>query len=55
MAEPTVVYRLAPHVLAELEKKLPPPLIDGKTTDLVAGQLLGIQLVLKMLREGYAA
>lgn len=36
-----------------LEKALPPPLLDNNTTDLQAGFRLGVQAVLKMIREGF--
>lgn len=48
-----IVARLTPSMLADLEKRLPPPVVDERTTDLQAGYRLGIQHVIKLLREGY--
>lgn len=53
MNEVRQVVRLTPDAYRALEKALPAPVVDDKTTDLVAGQRLGIQLVLKMLRDGF--
>jgi len=36
-----------------LERSLPPPVVVGTTTELQAGFALGVQHVLKALREGY--
>lgn len=48
-----VLNRLTPEVYRELEKKLSTPLVTVQTTELLAGYLLGIQTVLKELRNGY--
>lgn len=48
-----VLNRLTPEVYRELEKKLSTPLVTIQTTELLAGYLLGIQTVLKELRNGY--
>jgi hypothetical protein len=45
--------RLTKEVYEDLERKLPAPSVQRDTTDLQAGFQLGIQHVLKMLREGY--
>jgi len=37
----------------KLEAQLPAPIPSGQTTDIQAGFLLGVQHVLKMLREGF--
>ena len=48
-----VVHRLSEETLKDLERRLPPALVDDSTSILVAGQKLGVQLVLKHLREGF--
>lgn len=48
------VVRLAPDVYRALEKQLSPPIVTSQTTELLAGYQLGVQQVLKLLREGYA-
>ncbi|MDO3559438.1 hypothetical protein ACPPTR_08885 [Ralstonia pseudosolanacearum] len=48
-----VVTRLTPEVYAALEEKVPPPNVTTTTTELLAGYQLGVQVVLKLLREGY--
>ena len=45
--------RLTKEVYEDLEKKLPAPSVQRDTTDLQAGFQLGVQHVLKLLREGY--
>lgn len=45
--------RLTKEVYEDLERKLPAPTVQRDTTDLQAGFQLGVQHVLKMLREGY--
>lgn len=47
------VTRLNAEVYAALEKQLPQPHIDSSTSPQQAGFLLGVQAVLKKLREGY--
>lgn len=58
MTTPTTTVRTMARLSHEqytaLEKMLPPPMMmNEKTTDLMAGQLLGVQLVLRLLREGF--
>lgn len=48
-----VLVRLDPDAYKALESKLTPPVVTSSTTDLQAGAQLGIQTVLKLLREGY--
>ncbi|QYD70143.1 hypothetical protein KZJ38_07500 [Paraburkholderia edwinii] len=48
-----VVVRLDPFTYRELEQKLTPPVVTTQTTELLAGYQLGVQSVLKLLREGY--
>lgn len=45
--------RMAPHIYNQLERKLPAPVVSQQTTDLQAGFQLGVQYVLKQLRDGY--
>ena len=49
----TEAVRLAPNVYNALEKSLPIPAVTTTTTELQAGFALGIQFVLKQLREGF--
>jgi hypothetical protein len=49
------VTRLTPEVYAALEKQLPKMVVTAETTDMQAGMQLGVQLVLKHLREGFVA
>jgi hypothetical protein len=51
--ETKTMARLTKEVYEDLEKKLPAPAVQRDTTDLQAGFQLGIQHVLKLLREGY--
>lgn len=48
-----VVTRLEPDVYAALEANVPPPNVTTTTTELQAGYQLGIQTVLKLLRDGF--
>lgn len=48
------ITRLEPDVYNELEKKVSNILVSSTTTELEAGYKLGIQHVLKVLRDGYA-
>ena len=48
-----VIVRLQPDVYRLLEESLPAPAVTTTTTDLQAGYALGIQAVLKKLREGF--
>lgn len=52
---PTIVpiYRFNEEQLRHLENTLPKIGLNGATTPLQAGYLLGIQQVLKVLRDGY--
>lgn len=47
------VHRLSPDQYKILEGKLLPPHVTPEDTLLTAGVRLGIQQVLKLLREGY--
>jgi hypothetical protein len=47
------VVRLTPEVYAKLEKQCINPVVTTQTTDLLAGFQLGVQHVLRLLREGY--
>lgn len=53
MTQPAFFARMSPEVYAALEAKLPAPVVTQATSDLQAGYQLGIQHVLKLLREGY--
>ena len=47
-------YRLQKETYQQLENKLlSDVLVNDKTTDLQAGYMLGIQKVLKVLRDGF--
>jgi len=48
-----LVVRLTPDQYRVLERSLPPPAVTNNTTDLMAGYQLGVQAVLKSLREGF--
>jgi hypothetical protein len=50
---PKAIVRLNTEVYKSLEKQLPPCVVTERTTEHYAGYLLGIQHVLKLLREGY--
>lgn len=54
MAEETkekVIYRFTPEVLSKLENKLPQLCVPK--SELEAGVALGVQMVLKKLRDGF--
>jgi len=53
MNEQTTV-RLDTTQYRQLERQLPPPSVTNSTSDLMAGYQLGVQAVLKLLREGYS-
>jgi hypothetical protein len=55
MSEQKIEYvvRLRPDVYASLEKQLPRPVVTDNTSPLQAGYQLGVQAVLKLLREGF--
>ncbi|CDK30099.1 hypothetical protein AMP1_28 [Burkholderia phage AMP1] len=48
-----VVIRLDPEQYRTLERQVPPPVVTTQTTELLAGYQLGVQSVLKLLREGF--
>jgi len=48
-----ILIRLDPAQYRRLEQQLPPPAVTNTTSDLMAGYQLGVQAVLKILREGY--
>lgn len=48
-----ITHRLSETAYAALEKTVPSPVVDDKTTELQAGFRLGIQFILQKLREGY--
>ena len=47
------IVRLSPDVYKQLEDGLPSPVVSQTTTEIQAGFNLGIQFVLKKLRDGY--
>lgn len=49
----TEVVILNKDIYKKLEEQLPAPSPSGTTTDIQAGFLLGVQHVLKKLREGF--
>lgn len=49
------VVRLSPDQYQKLERSLVQPTVTTQTTELLAGYQLGVQEVLKKLREGYVA
>ena len=54
MTSPTIEYaRLPQHVYAALEARMAGPVVSQVTTDLQAGYMLGVQAVLKELRNGF--
>lgn len=51
---PTTTFtRMSLDVYAQLERQLRPPLTTSQTSVLEAGEIIGIQRVLKLLREGF--
>lgn len=50
----TDIYRLTPDVYAKLEKQCGSPAVTSTTSELEAGYKLGVQQVLKLLREGFS-
>lgn len=46
--------RLRPDVMEALERELPAPYAGPQTSEIMAGYLLGVQAVIKKLRDGYA-
>lgn len=55
MEEVKEVVRLDPRQYATLESKLPGPVVGRDTTELQVAYNLGVQAVLKLLREGYVS
>lgn len=53
MPEVITVNRLSKAVYDDLVKKLPQMAVTNDTSPMHAGMQIGIQLVLKHLREGY--
>ena len=53
MDKPTELVRLHYREYEKLEQMMPKPIISDKDTELKAGYLLGIQHVLKVLRDGW--
>lgn len=47
------IVRLDPLQYQALERQVPAPVVTTQTTELLAGYQLGVQTVLKLLREGY--
>lgn len=47
--------RLREDQYQSLEKRMVPPMVSTTTTDLQAGYALGVQAVLKELRDGFVA
>jgi len=47
------VHRLSSEAYKQLEAKVQPPFVGDKTTDLQAGFQLGLQHILKLVREGF--
>lgn len=52
-AQQKVVTRLSPAQYKDLEKRCLPPDVNTQDTMLTAGVRLGVQQVLKLLREGF--
>ena len=55
MEDAKEVVRLDPVQYATLESKLPGPVVGRDTTELQVAYNLGVQAVLKLLREGYVS
>lgn len=55
MEEIQEVVRLDPVQYSELERQLPRPVVGKDTTELQVAYSLGVQAVLKLLREGYVS
>jgi hypothetical protein len=51
--EITEVVRLTPQIYRVLEERVSVTAVTSGTTELQAAWMLGVQHVLKMLREGY--
>lgn len=50
-----VLTRLAPHAMKMLETKCPAPVVTSNCTPQQVGFALGVQYVLRQLREGFLA
>ncbi|KAF1043435.1 MAG: hypothetical protein GAK35_02219 [Herbaspirillum frisingense] len=50
-----VVVRLDEDVYRQLERTLVPPVVTNDTTGILAGYQLGVQDVLRKLRDGFTA
>ena len=48
-----VVTRLSPHVMAELERKFPMPIVVNTSTPMEVAQALAYQRIFKELRDGF--
>lgn len=55
MEEVKEVVRLDPVQYSKLEQQLPGPVVGKETTELQVAYSLGVQAVLKLLREGYVS
>lgn len=54
MTHPEIQFRLSSDAYKQLEQKLlSDVIVTDKTTELQAGYMLGIQKVLKVLRDGF--
>lgn len=51
--KPQEVVRLSQEMMAKLEQQLRPPITTSNTTPIEAGEIIGIQRVLKLLRDGW--
>ena len=51
--KPNEIYRFSPESLTLLERQLPKPGVTAETTPLQAGMMLGVQMVLDKLRNGF--
>ena len=51
--QPRTYARLTAEVYQDLERKVGQVVVTRETTDLQAGYQLGVQAVLKLLRDGY--
>ncbi len=49
--EKQIIVTLTPAIYQHIENKFPPPLATQVTTDIQAGYLLGVQAVLRELRN----
>lgn len=49
----SIIHRLSPEAYRQLEQQVQAPFVTDKTTDTQAGFQLGIQYILKLLRDGF--